>query len=772
MGPLLVGVRHHSPACARVVRAAIRAVKPAYVLIEGPVDMNGRMKELLLRGHRPPLAIFSYATSPEGHSASWTPFCGYSPEWVAIQEGFSVGADVRFMDLPAWAKSFSGRRNRYADRGDRYGAVMSRLCEKLGVDGSDALWDQLFEQPEPIEHIAERLGTYFEALRRDPVAQEDEDGAYVWSDPGHDDAREEHMAQCIAWAVAQDAGPVLVVCGGWHAPALARQWRQVPAEWPELPTIEGGRTGSFLVPYTFKRLDSFDGYESGMPSPAWYQALWEHGPEQTPSLMLERAVHRLREKKQVVSSADLVAVSTLAQGLMRLRGHKALARVDLLDAMAGALVKDAQETPLPWAGRGTLRRGTDALVVELVDVFSGSDVGVLDPETPRPPLVIEVQTELKALDLEATRQGRRISLDLSLEVDRRRSRCLHRLAVLSVPGYKRNQGATWAGEADLSETWTLKPVLETQAAIIEASAYGATLETAAAARLEEMVEGTTDLGELTRVLGLTLFVGVSSLTGRMLQRVGRAIDQERQPSALGTALRRLTGLWRHETFLVQARDQAIGQVLVLCWDRALWVFEGLLGSDQPADQGRIDCAVGLRDGLRYAGAALGLDSQVAWSVMARRSQDPEAPPDVCGAALGFLWATNGYADLAVAEDEAVRALARVPSSGDFLAGLFAVAREEVLHADALVAAIDSRLVALTHHEFLVMLPPMRLAFSYFPPRERAVLAQAIAGRHGKGMAEAARLVSRLKATPEELVEAGELEERITASLARWGLEAS
>ena len=30
------------------------------------------------------------------------------------------------------------------------------------------------------------------------------------------------MARWIAWAMAQGDGPVLVVCGGYHAPALAR----------------------------------------------------------------------------------------------------------------------------------------------------------------------------------------------------------------------------------------------------------------------------------------------------------------------------------------------------------------------------------------------------------------------------------------------------------------------------------------------------------------------------------------------------------------------
>ena len=56
--PRIIGVRHHSPACARVVRRAIRALRPARVLIEGPADMNGRIEELTLP-HELPVAIFS-----------------------------------------------------------------------------------------------------------------------------------------------------------------------------------------------------------------------------------------------------------------------------------------------------------------------------------------------------------------------------------------------------------------------------------------------------------------------------------------------------------------------------------------------------------------------------------------------------------------------------------------------------------------------------------------------------------------------------------------
>src|SRR6185312_15765890 len=108
------------------------------------------------------------------------------------------------------------------------------------------------------------------------------------------------------------------------------------------------------------------------------------GPEAAAEAMMFRAVARLREKKQRVSAADAIAASALAQGLAALRGHAALSRVDVLDGLAGALVKDGLDAPLPWSRRGRLLPRTDPLLVEVVQAFSGDRVGRLADGTPRP----------------------------------------------------------------------------------------------------------------------------------------------------------------------------------------------------------------------------------------------------------------------------------------------------------------------------------------------------------------------------------------------------
>lgn len=63
--PLIVGIRHHSPACARLVKSLIESQRPRYVLIEGPADFNDRVDELFL-AHQLPVAIYSYCQYQDG----------------------------------------------------------------------------------------------------------------------------------------------------------------------------------------------------------------------------------------------------------------------------------------------------------------------------------------------------------------------------------------------------------------------------------------------------------------------------------------------------------------------------------------------------------------------------------------------------------------------------------------------------------------------------------------------------------------------------------
>lgn len=751
----VVGVRHHSPACARVVAHVIATRRPTHVLIEGPSDFTAeRMGELVL-GHAPPLAIYSYALSdPRSRAVGvWSPFCAYSPEWVALTHGMRAGADVRFIDLPAWDEAFRDVENRYADRELAQHHQERALGESHGFDSSDSLWDHLFEDPtRPAEVAMQELETYFEGMRGDDPTSE------------RDTRREAFMARWIAWAMGVSEGLVLVVCGGFHAPALRRlvsthdEPRPAP---PPLPPHEG-RTGSYLVPFSMRRLDSFTGYASGMPSPGYYQAVWEQGAGASLA-MLMRTAAALRARGQVVSTADLLAATELMDGLARLRGHTTPRRTDVLDAMAAAFIKDALTRPPPWTVRGMLPRGTDPILVEIVATFSGSAVGRLAPGTPRPPLIDDVEDLCAALGL--AWDGTRQSLDPLDPESAPRREVLHRLLILEVPGVVREQRQSLQRGAKRDERWRLERLLETDTVLIERAVYGADLASAALARLQERVAAASGVADLVAALEDAVNAHYLDLAHGLTRAALEAIGHEPSLGALGLGLRALIGL-------AIAVGDLVDELIEAALDRAGWLLEGRDGVGAPLVREEVIAVAAMAGALRYLDSrdispvdgpappgllrAAARDGIVA--VFHRRVASPQAPPWLKGACLGGLWLLD-------AGDEAMAAaaLSATPdlALGDTLIGLLTVVREPLLNT-GLLALIDTRLAALDEATFLAVLPSLRGAFAILPPPERLKLARRVASP-----TDAHALVAPLPDV--DFGEVAALEARAFALLTRYGL---
>ncbi|MFF9765331.1 DUF5682 family protein [Streptomyces sp. NPDC014636] len=766
---VFLGVRHHSPACARLVAHTIRTLRPAFVLVEGPADMNDRLDELSL-GHTLPVAVFSHYRDDERVATSWTPLCDYSPEWIALREGRAAGAEVRFVDLPAWHPAVADHTdryaNRYADAEARYAEATRRLCEHFAVDSVDALWDGLFEVTEPgagPEELRARLDTYFDLVRGDAQA----DAA--------DREREEYMASWVRAALARAGDrPVLVVTGGFHQPALRalsarRADAAAPGDWPAVPEPPGGALGgSFLVPYSFRQLDAFAGYQSGMPSPGYYQLLWETGPAAAGEGLLRAVTERLRARRIPLSTADLIAARALSQGLARLRGHPYEARVDVLDGLAGALIADDLDRPLPWTTRDTLGAGTHPVVVEMVAASTGEAVGRLHPDTPLPPLVHDVAAHLA--DLGPADSAGSVRLDLTQERDLSRSRVLHRLRVLGIPGFTRDSGPADGADPVFSEVWQRRPAAGREAALIEAGAYGARLDEAAAALLGARVRAAApEAGAPAGVLFDAVLCGVGPLCADLLAALAAEVGQVGDLGPLGAMLSAALGLWRHDRVFGVARDRLLGGLVGSAADRVFWLAEGLHGG-AGVDLGALRALAAARDALRHAPGLLSVTPQTAAEAAARISRDAHAPAGLRGAAFGLRWA------LGVPDDPGpvvqALAVAAVDTLGDWLTGLFVVAREEVAHGtaaeeDSLIDLVDDVVSALPEADFLVGLPALRHAFAFFPPRERERIAERLLRR--RGLRGSARSLLRTSADPLLLARARALEENVTRLLDRHGL---
>ena len=121
-------------------------------------------------------------------------------------------------------------------------------------------------------------------------------------------------------------------------------------------------------------------------------------------------------------------------------------------------------------------------------------------------------------------------------------------------------------------------------------------------------------------------------------------------------------------------------------------------------------------------------------------------------------------------DRAVAALRLLPPDqqpGDFLSGLFATARTLAVTDDRLVAAIDELVGSWTADDFVVLLPGLRRAFAWFPPRERSRIGERIAAL--RGLAPTVRLTGQLRVDPMMAAAGAALDARIDELMTRYGL---
>src|SRR5262245_23226229 len=271
-------IRHHSPACALHLREALRAIRPAAVLIEGPIDFEPLIGELLAPGVVPPVAMValpdSEARAEKGRSGTtYYPICHHSPEYIAIQEAKALGAAIRFIDLPSRHPAMlSGERDRQDQpllpmretMFDR-GAYVEAMCARSGFRDGLALWDGLFEararKPDWRGFFAS-VGAYCSALRA--ASDPDElqaDGTL---------ARETMMRACIRDTIKTASGPIAIITGGFHTPALIDAQAEAPGAAVSAPS----RPNAWLIRYDFRALDRLNGYGAGLPLPGFYERVW------------------------------------------------------------------------------------------------------------------------------------------------------------------------------------------------------------------------------------------------------------------------------------------------------------------------------------------------------------------------------------------------------------------------------------------------------------------------------------------------------------------
>lgn len=769
---LFFPLRHYSPAGARFVEEVLDERPFDAVLIEGPSDFNDRFGELFF-DHQLPLALYSYAIAEDGRRlGAFYPFCEFSPEWRALKIAGDKKIPTRFIDMP-WHQlaGFSARKHRYSDANFRGNPYILALCKKLGLQGFDELWDVLFEL-DPIEDWR----AYVERCRSlcDKMRELDE-----WDDR-ENELRERFMAAEIRKA-QRDFGPrLLIVTGAYHSSGLEAllatdlpgdKSKELPEpqedldELDEVPQIV--RHGIALTPFTYPRIDRLSGYPAGLQGPALYEALWDARRQDLPfdaGKMLAAIIAELRRRDQIASTADVMAVETTARALALIRGRREIWRFDLLDALSSSLIKEAQDAEYDHPFLMVARQ-----------IMTGDRRGSIDARAGLPPLVHDVKKSLDELGLSPEDEPRQVHLAIEDDADLQKSRVLHRCAYLNLTGIDQIGGAELFERSDTTriwEKWHLQWHPEFEAALIECSAYGTTLEEAASSRLLEWKDhfDSASAGAAGRVLVEAILMGLQTLQSRFVDDLEASIDRDADFFSIAACLGHLIFIYRFDDVFrageIEGLRLAGDHLLERAFARGLWLYENLGRLDE-ANSIKIIAAIGNLHGvLRIADqdTRSRRSRQLAGSSK-RVAGDESQSPIIRGAASGICLRLGSLKKSYF--DRIWDDFFEPIDVGDYLTGLFYIAREAFLRDRPFLVAFDGFVDDLDEDEFLEALPALRMAFTFFTPREKLEICDLLFADYDSPSAKADE---KAPITEADLGQAASFDARLREVAAFYGIE--
>ncbi|MFI9401037.1 DUF5682 family protein [Nocardia sp. NPDC052316] len=730
------GIRHHGPGSARSLRLALAEFQPDTILIEGPADADPLVGYVAAEGMQPPVALLAYVPDAPAKAAFW-PYAVFSPEWQALAYAAEHDVPVRFCDLPASMVLAADE-----EPGDRFDPL-TELAAAGGYDDAERWWDAVVESsPDAtaFEAITEAMGALREGAEQ-VAAEEDSTpsidlrpekpaansvaeatGDVLELEPirlgpvridAHTLRREAYMRQTMRKALKDGAVRLAVVCGAWHAPALAGKLGPAAADTRLLKGPPKTKATLTWVPWTHSRLSTTSGYGAGITSPGWYHHLFTE-TERPIARWLTKVAGVLRAHDLPVSSAHIIEAVRLADALAAMR-DRPLAGLSEVTEATRAVMCGGDET--------MLRLVVDELVV-------GEALGTVPEGTPTVPLDADLRARARTLRMKQEALSRVLDLDLRKEREVERSRLLHRLRVLDIPWGELTTGEV-RSTGTFRETWTLQWRPEYAIAIIEASRWGTTIRTAAEAKiLDTAGRADSTVGDLTAALEVALLADLGGATDGLISRLESAAALDHDITHLLAALPGLIRTLRYGD--VRGTDtKALAHVADGLLVR---VCAGLPGAVTGLDT---DAATELRSQLDAAHTAIHTrDDGWAtgeWLGALHKLADRD---DVHGALVGRavrLLCDAGIID----ENDSARRLSAALSVGNTAAakaawidGFLGGRGLLLVHDRELLRLIDDWLSELREDQFVETLPLLRRTFGAFESGERRAIGRAV--RDGGG----------------------------------------
>ncbi|MEV4311362.1 DUF5682 family protein [Actinocrispum sp. NPDC049592] len=683
----LLGIRHHGPGSARMVRAALDVVRPQLVLVEGPPDADQLVPHV--REVTPPVALLLHDAADPAAAAFW-PFARFSPEWQALDWGVRNQVEVRFADMPAGISMFYERQDTDRVVVDPLGV----LAEAAGFDDPERWWEDVVEHSsaEPVQ-LAEAVAEAMTALRDEFADTVDERTLQ----------REAFMRQAIRRALTEVEGPIVMVCGAWHVPGL-QDFPSAKSDTDLLRGLKKRKIAGSWVPWSHGRLAATSGYGAGVESPGWYAHLWEHTKDTVPRWMA-RTAHVLREEGLPASTASAVEAVRLADTLAALRGRPSPGLAEVSEATLAVLCGGDDVG---------LRIVHDQLVV-------GEELGVVGAGVPRSPLATDLERLQRKLRMPASAAEKAYRLDLRRDIDRGRSQVLRRLQVLDVAWGEPDETSTLG---TFAEAWKVQWDPGLAVAVAAAARHGATVEDAAEHVLLDLAKAADTVGKAAEVLQEAVACELADAVAAARAALDRCAAAATDALELLDALPALANTVRYGS--VRGTDPELLRSAMhglLARGSA-----GLALACRGIDDETAEVALSVVDKAHDAVALAADEEHTAgwWDALHRLvSIDPPAHGLPSGRASRLLWEAERLDTEAVAV-RMQRAVSAAGAGTAFVAGFLRGSAVRLAADSRLLGLVDEWLTGLPGEAFEDALPLLRRAITGFSAPERRTLAERVA----------------------------------------------
>jgi len=737
------GIRHHGPGSCKRLVAALHALKPHKVLIEGPADCNELLPMLAHAAMKPPVALLAYCAD-DASASIYYPMANYSPEYQACCWAVSEHADLAFIDLSVniqLAQMLADKQKALSADSEETHTADDESAEEAAEEENTKASDEQALIFDPIGTLAKLAGYEDgEAWWNDLIEQNSDDDLSIFDnveqamsalrENHHSDAeqhqrdlqREAFMRLEIAKAAKDCNGPLAVVCGAWHVPALkakhtAKADRDLLKQLPK--KLAASKTKITWVPWTSTRLASATGYGAGVPAPMWYEHLWQQRHNKH-SLVhwLSHIARAFRKHGQVVSTASVIEAVRLSHSLAAVRARPQPGFEEIREAVIACLC----------FGEAVTWHQVEA------EILLGNEVGEIPEDVPLAPLLEDLQRLQKKTKLKPEALSRELALDLRSDAGHAKSILLHRLNILDVPwGQLTDSGGS---RGTFRERWNLAWQPEYAVRLVENLVYGSTIELAASNKVSELLSREHELNRLADTVLLCLDAQLDSAADIGLKRLDQRAAHTSDCGEILQSLSPLITINRYGTARDISKAQVEQLILRLATQAAIalpYACRNLNDDESQRYYAYIDQA---HRALQLAELDDGV-MQHWWEALHAIVDSDLSSHLISGLCAHFLYQEER---LPVEELQTIMQKMLSPAlpaieAANFFEGFFSHAVDRLIYDNMLLQVVEDWLVQLEEDSFVEFLPLFRRVFSTLDTMERKRLIDTIMGARQQAQRE-------------------------------------